>query len=66
MARGDRHSDEMTLDMVSARAGGETVTSIAARHECTTQYVSTATTRVLRADCFESGEDPQAVRRCYW
>lgn len=58
-----RHDDEMLLDWIKLRAGGQKSVRIGETYGVSGQRVSTATVRVMQADMAESGEDVTGV---YW
>ena len=61
-----RADDERLLGMLHARNEGRTAQQIAyAIGHAKSQYVSTATTRVMRDDLAMSGEPEATVRRAY-
>ncbi|WP_376872299.1 hypothetical protein [Albirhodobacter sp. R86504] len=61
-----RKSDELTLLMLRARASGKSATDIGRIIGKSSQFVSTATVRVMRADMAESGETRRSVALGYW
>lgn len=61
-----RKSDNLTLLMIRARASGKTAAEIGRIISKSSQFVSTATVRVMRADMAESGEARKVVARDYW
>lgn len=61
-----RQSDELTLKMLDLRSRSVSPTQIAERIGSTSQFVSTATNRVRRADQDESGEPLEVVNAGYW
>jgi hypothetical protein len=61
-----RDDDEFLLWLVRQRAAGATPTDLATRLGRTTQYVTTATNRVMEADIEESGEPEAELRTHYW
>lgn len=65
-AKATRNTDDLVLRLIEMRASGKSSYEVARHFGLTSEFVRTATYRVMKADLDKSGESQSAVLAHYW